>query len=114
MEEFIGLDVSKEETSFCVVDKAGKVLSSGKTFSNPEALFCTLKEKTLCPGRIVLETGTLFSNRSGISITALMDTIIGRNGFRRVLIKPAIVWHPKIQRLCCLWFLTVFTFFGTR
>ena len=59
MEEFIGLDVSKEETSFCVVDKAGKVLSSGKTFSDPEALFCTLKEKTFCPGRIVLETGTL-------------------------------------------------------
>ena len=59
MEEYIGLDVSKEETSFCVMDKAGKILSSGKAFSDPESLFHILKEKTLCPGRIVLETGTL-------------------------------------------------------
>ena len=59
MEEYIGLDVSKEETSFCVMDKAGDILSSGKALSNPDALFQALKETTLCPGRIVLETGTL-------------------------------------------------------
>gem|GEM_PF-3225694 len=39
MEEYIGLDVSKEETSFCVMDKAGDILSSGKALSNPNALF---------------------------------------------------------------------------
>ncbi len=38
MAEFIGLDVSKEETSFCVMDKAGSILSSGKALSDPDAL----------------------------------------------------------------------------
>ena len=39
MNEYVGLDVSKEETSYCVVDISGKVLSQGKTLSDPEALF---------------------------------------------------------------------------
>ena len=59
MAEYVGLDVSKEDTSFCVMDVAGKVLSRGKVPSDPEALFAVLKRHTLCPERIVLETGTL-------------------------------------------------------
>lgn len=59
MTEYVGLDVSKEETSFCVMDVAGQVLSSGKVSSDPEALFAMLRRRTLCPERIVLETGTL-------------------------------------------------------
>ena len=59
MNEYVGLDVSKEETSYCVVDISGKVLSQGKTLSDPEALFLMLEGETLCPERIVLETGTL-------------------------------------------------------
>jgi transposase len=34
-------------------------LSSGKVLSDPDALFAILKRRTLCPARIVLETGTL-------------------------------------------------------
>lgn len=59
MTEYVGLDVSKEETSVCVVDEVGTVLWSGKTLSDPSSIFATLREQTLCPGRIVLETGTL-------------------------------------------------------
>ncbi|MDP6429077.1 MAG: IS110 family transposase [Rhodospirillales bacterium] len=59
MEEYVGLDVSKEETSFCAMDGAGKILAQGKVASDPESLFEALKEHTLCPARIVLETGTL-------------------------------------------------------
>jgi transposase len=59
MTEYVGLDVSKEETSFCVTDEVGIVLSSGKVLSDPESLFAMLREQTLCPERIVLETGTL-------------------------------------------------------
>ena len=59
MTEYVGFDVSKEETSFCVMDGTGKVLSSGKALSDPRSLFEALREHTLCPGRIVLETGTL-------------------------------------------------------
>ena len=59
MAEYVGLDVSKEETSFCVMDISGTVLSSGKTLSDPDALFRMLRQHTVCPERIVLETGTL-------------------------------------------------------
>ncbi|MCH8998116.1 MAG: IS110 family transposase [Proteobacteria bacterium] len=59
MAEYVGLDVSKEETAFCVMDEAGKVLARGKVATDPAALFEMLREHCLCPERIVLETGTL-------------------------------------------------------
>lgn len=59
MVEYVGFDVSKEETSFCVMDVSGKILAQGKTWSDPQSLFNALRAYTLCPERIVLETGTL-------------------------------------------------------
>ena len=59
MEEYVGLDVSKEETSFCVKDGTGNVLARGKALSDPDSLFEAMRDHTLCPARIVLETGTL-------------------------------------------------------
>lgn len=61
MGEYVGLDVSKEETSFCVMDGQRQILKQGKVASDPEALFAALRDHTLCPERIVLETGTLSS-----------------------------------------------------
>ncbi len=59
MAEYVGFDVSKEETAFCVKDAEGEILARGKVATDPEALFAALKEHGLCPERIVLETGTL-------------------------------------------------------
>lgn len=59
MNEYVGFDISKEETSFCVMDEAGKIMAQGKAFSDPRSLFEALRTHTLCPKRIVLETGTL-------------------------------------------------------
>ncbi len=59
MTEYVGLDVSKEETTFCVKQAAGKIVARGKVATDPQALFTMLREHCLCPGRIVLETGTL-------------------------------------------------------
>jgi transposase len=59
MNEYVGFDVSKEETAFCVKDAAGKILARGKVATEPEALFEALRAHCACPGRIVLETGTL-------------------------------------------------------
>ncbi|WP_143589783.1 IS110 family transposase, partial [Thalassospira mesophila] len=61
MGEYVGLDVSKEDTSFCVMDGKRQILKQGKVRSDPEALFAALRDHTLCPERIVLETGTLSS-----------------------------------------------------
>ena len=58
MAEYVGLDVSKEETAFCVKNEAGEVLARGKVATTPEAVFEALREHCLCPARIVLETGT--------------------------------------------------------
>jgi transposase len=59
MGEYVGFDVSKEATAFCVMDAAGRIIARGKVASDPEALFEVLREHCLCPERIVLETGTL-------------------------------------------------------
>ncbi len=59
MVEYVGVDVSKEETAFCVKDAAGEVLARGKVSTDPRALFEALRAHCLYPGRIVLETGTL-------------------------------------------------------
>ena len=40
-------------------DEKGKILARGKAFTDPEALFEVLRKHTLCPERIVLETGTM-------------------------------------------------------
>ncbi len=61
MKEYVGLDVSKEETTFCVMRGDGKILATGKVATTPEALFAMLSEHCLCPGRIVMETGTMSS-----------------------------------------------------
>ncbi len=47
MAEYVGFDVSKEATAFCVMDAAGKVLARGKVASDPEALFEVLREHCL-------------------------------------------------------------------
>ena len=59
MAEYVGLDVSKEDTSYCVVDAKGAILARGKVSSDPGSIFAALREHCLCPERIVLETGTL-------------------------------------------------------
>ncbi len=59
MVEYVGFDVSKEETAFCVKDLEGTVLARGKVATDPQALFEVLREHCLCPERIVVESGTL-------------------------------------------------------
>ena len=59
MVEFIGLDVSKRDTSFCIVDDTGNVLSHGKYKTDPGTIFEVLREAGLCPELTVLRIGTL-------------------------------------------------------
>ena len=59
MAEYVGFDVSKEETAFCIQDNDGRILARGKAATDPAALFEVVKEHCLCPERIVMETGTL-------------------------------------------------------
>ncbi len=55
MTEYVGFDVSKEETAFCLKDVEGKILARGRVATDPQALFEALKAHCLCPE----QTGTL-------------------------------------------------------
>ena len=61
MEKYVGLDVSMEETSVCVLDGGGNIVFEGKTSSQPDALSKLLRAKASDAARIVLETGSLAS-----------------------------------------------------
>ena len=47
MTEYVGFDVSKEETAFCVKDSDGTILARGKVATDPHALFEVLKEQLM-------------------------------------------------------------------
>jgi transposase len=59
MEQYVGLDVSQEQTSVCVVDSGGKVIWEGKCTSSPEAITATLRTRAPEVVRIGLESGPL-------------------------------------------------------
>lgn len=59
MTTYVGLDVSLEETSICIVAEDGKVLAERKLPSRPEALAAFIRARAPSVARIGLETGPL-------------------------------------------------------
>src|SRR5512134_3278867 len=59
MEQYVGLDVSLEETSLCVVDQRGTILWQGKCASTPESIAAVLARRAPGATRIGLESGLL-------------------------------------------------------
>src|SRR6201986_473659 len=57
MEYYVGLDVSLEQTSICVVDQAGMVVREAVVDSDPEAISVYVTSKAPNAVRIGLETG---------------------------------------------------------
>ncbi len=98
MEGSVGFDVSLEETSFCVMDAAGKIVAQGKTLSDPRSLFEALREHTLCPERIVLETGTLSGRLAG-RVRAALEERPGLKPMIEPLLAGAETLKTRIGRL---------------
>jgi len=59
MEQYVGLDVSMEETSICVMDAAGAVVWEGRAKTSPAALRCALHRQAPHAVRVGLESGPL-------------------------------------------------------
>ncbi len=59
MEQYVGLDASFEETSICVLDQSGAVVSEGSAPSRPEAIAKALRRRAPKASRIIFETGSL-------------------------------------------------------
>ncbi len=57
MEHYVGLDVSLKETSICVVDGGGEIVSEGTVMSEPAAIAAFIKAKAGKAKRSGLETG---------------------------------------------------------
>ena len=59
MKHYVGLDVSMEETSVCILDEAGEMVYTGKVSSTPEAIAALVGKRSPDAVRVVLETGPL-------------------------------------------------------
>jgi transposase len=59
MEQYVGLDVSLEETSICVLDQSGAVVFEGDVASNPQVIAKLLRRRAPQAIRIAFETGSL-------------------------------------------------------
>jgi transposase len=57
MAQYVGLDVSMEETSVCVLDEAGATVWEGKVLSEPEAIVRVLHLHAPETAKVGLETG---------------------------------------------------------
>ena len=61
MDQYVGLDVSTEETSVCILDKEGTVVFEGEVASRPAAIAQTLRRHGPTAIRIAFEAGALSS-----------------------------------------------------
>ena len=59
MDHYVGIDVSLERSSVCVVDSAGRVVREAKVVSEPEALVAFLAGLGVVVVRVGLEAGPL-------------------------------------------------------
>jgi transposase len=59
MKQYVGLDVSLEQTAVCIVDEQGKPLWRGKCASTPEAIAAVVEARAPHVERIGLESGPL-------------------------------------------------------
>jgi transposase len=92
VEHYVGIDVSLEASSVCVVDGAGKVVREVKVASEPEALIGWLQGAGLELTRIGLEAGPLsqwlHAAMAGAGLTVeLLETRHVRTAFKTMPVK---------------------------
>jgi transposase len=92
MNHYVGIDVSLEASSVCVVDGTGKIVCEGKIASEPDALITWLKGRKLELTRIGLEAGPLSQwlyaamRQAGLAVE-LLETRHVRNALKTMLVK---------------------------
>jgi transposase len=76
-QHYVGLDVSLETTSICVIDNSGAVVWRGKCATEPDAICRIVRAQALALARVGLETGqlsnwlTLGLRRRGLPVVCL-------------------------------------------
>ncbi len=92
MEHYVGIDVSLEHSSVCVVDGTGKIVVEAKVVSEPEALIAWLRRRPFTLARIGLEAGPLspwlFAGLRDAGFAAeLLETRHVRDAFKAMPVK---------------------------
>jgi transposase len=110
MEHYVGIDVSLEHSSVCVVDGTGKIVVEAKVVSEPEALIAWLRRQPFTLARIGLEAGPLsqwlFAGLRDAGFAAeLLETRHVRDAFKAMPVKTDKKDARGIARLMRLgWF----------
>ena len=92
MNHYVGIDVSLEASSVCVVDSNGKIIREGKVASEPGALIEWLRKLKLELTRIGLEAGPLSQwlyaamRQAGLAVE-LLETRHVRNALKTMPVK---------------------------
>jgi transposase len=92
MDHYVGIDVSLEASSICVVDSNGKIIREGKVASEPGALIEWLRNLKLQLTRIGLEAGPLSQwlyaamRQAGLAVE-LLETRHVRNALETMPVK---------------------------
>src|SRR6202043_1135569 len=74
---YVGLDVSLETTSICVIDDAGAIIWRGKCHSDPDTITAIVRHRAPGAVRVGLETGqlsnwlTLSLRRRGVPVVCM-------------------------------------------
>ena len=77
MEQYVGLDVSLQQTAMCVVDQSGKIIREAMIPSDPEAIAMFIRANTTNVVRIGLESGSTSTwlwtelNRMGLPVICI-------------------------------------------
>ena len=77
MEQYVGLDVSLQQTAVCVVDQSGKIIREAMIPSDPEAIAAFIRANTTNVVRIGLESGSTSTwlwtelNRMGLPVICI-------------------------------------------
>jgi transposase len=92
MEHYVGIDVSLERSSVCVVDGTGKIVVEAKVVSEPEAQIAWLRRQPFTLARIGLEAGPLspwlFAGLRDAGFAAeLLETRHVRDAFKAMPVK---------------------------
>ena len=92
MDYYVGIDVSLEASSICVVDACGKIVKEAKLSSEPEALIACFKALPFSLARIGLEAGPLSQwlyaglKEAGFAVE-LLETRHVRDAFKAMPVK---------------------------
>ncbi len=106
MEHYVGIDVSLELSSVCILDATGKIVKEAKVASEPEALTTFLTHLDLPLTRIGLEAGPLSQWPHAALVKAGFQAVLLETRHVKAALSAMIVKTDRRDArgiACCAW-----------